>query len=98
MLKFEGVKKHYEDFELNLTLEVPEGYVTGLIGANGAGKSTLLRMMAGVLKPEEGEILIDGKAVWDCVEAKQKFFYISDEQYFFPNATLLDMAAFYKTL
>lgn len=40
-------------------------------------------MMAGVLKPEEGEILIDGEAVWDCVEAKQKFFYISDEQYFF---------------
>ena len=33
MLKFEGVKKHYEDFELNFTLEVPEGYVTGLIGA-----------------------------------------------------------------
>ena len=40
MLKFEGVKKHYEDFELDLTLEVPEGYVTGLIGANGAEKST----------------------------------------------------------
>ena len=34
MLKFEGVKKHYEDFELDLTLEVPEGYVTGLIGVN----------------------------------------------------------------
>lgn len=32
MLKFEGVKKHYEDFELDATLEVPEGYVTGLIG------------------------------------------------------------------
>lgn len=55
-------------------------------------------MMAGVLKPDKGEILIDGEAVWDCVEAKQKFFYISDEQYFFPNATPLDMAAFYKTL
>ena len=38
MLKFECVKKHYEDFELDLTLEVPEGYVTGLIGANGAGE------------------------------------------------------------
>ena len=53
-------------------------------------------MMAGVLKEDEGEILIDGEAVWDCVEAKQKFFYISDEQYFFPNATPLDMAAFIR--
>ena len=45
MLKFEGVKKHYKDFELNLTMEVPEGYVTGLIGSNGAGKSTLIKCL-----------------------------------------------------
>ena len=81
-----------------VSLDIGEREVFGLVGSNGAGKSTLLRMMAGVLKEDEGEILIDGEAVWDCVEAKQKFFYISDEQYFFPNATPLDMAAFYKTL
>ena len=56
MLKFEGVKKHYEDFELNLTLEVPEGYVTGLIGANGAGKSTLMKAMLGLI-PAKGKII-----------------------------------------
>ena len=56
MLKFEGVKKHYEDFELDLTLEVPEGYVTGLIGANGAGKSTLMKAMLGLI-PAKGKII-----------------------------------------
>ena len=59
MLKFEGVKKHYEDFELDLTLEVPEGYVTGLIGANGAGKSTLKKAMLGLI-PAKGKITVDG--------------------------------------
>ena len=50
MLKFEGVKKHYKDFELNLTMEVPEGYVTGLIGANGAGKSTAFKAALGLIR------------------------------------------------
>ena len=56
MLKFEGVKKHYKDFELNLTMEVPEGYVTGLIGANGAGNSTLMKAMLGLI-PAKGKII-----------------------------------------
>ena len=100
MIEIKKVSKRFDKIEAvsDVSLSIEEGQVFGLLGTNGAGKSTLLRMMAGVLKEDEGEILIDGEAVWDCVEAKQKFFYISDEQYFFPNATPLDMAAFYKTL
>ena len=100
MIEIKKVSKRFDKIAAvsDVSLSIEQGQVFGLLGTNGAGKSTLLRMMAGVLKPEEGEILIDGKAVWDCVEAKQKFFYISDEQYFFPKATPLDMAAFYKTL
>ena len=100
MIEIKKVSKRFDKIEAvsDVSLSIEEGQVFGLLGTNGAGKSTLLRMMAGVLKEDEGELLIDGEAVWDCVEAKQKFFYISDEQYFFPNATPLDMAAFYKTL
>lgn len=100
MIEIKKISKRFDKIEAvsDVSLSIEEGQVFGLLGTNGAGKSTLLRMMAGVLKEDEGEILIDGEAVWDCVEAKQKFFYISDEQYFFPNATPLDMAAFYKTL
>ena len=85
MIEIKKVSKRFDKIEAvsDVSLSIEEGQVFGLLGTNGAGKSTLLRMMAGVLKPEEGEILIDGEAVWDCVEAKQKFFYISDEQYFF---------------
>lgn len=80
----------------DMTLTIQEGNVFGLLGTNGAGKSTLLRMVCGILKPDSGEILIDGIPVWDNVEAKSKFFFVSDEQYYFPNSTPRDLVSFYK--
>lgn len=61
MLRLENVKKKYKDFELNCSLEVPEGYITGLVGANGAGKSTTFKAILGLLKVDEGRIEIFGK-------------------------------------
>ena len=78
------------------TLDVGVREVFGLVGSNGAGKSTLLRMMAGIIKPDEGEIQIDGMPVYENEEAKKLFFYISDDSYFPTNYTALDMAAFYQ--
>ncbi len=60
MLKFESVKKHYKDFELDLTMDVPEGYVTGLIGANGAGKSTAFKAALGLIRPDGGVVEVFG--------------------------------------
>lgn len=75
MIEIKKVSKRFDKIAAvsDVSLSIEQGQVFGLLGTNGAGKSTLLRMMAGVLKPEEGEILIDGEVVWDCVEAKQKF-------------------------
>lgn len=56
------------------TLDVGVREVFGLVGSNGAGKSTLLRMMAGIIKPDEGEIQIDGMPVYENEEAKKLFF------------------------
>jgi ABC-2 type transport system ATP-binding protein len=80
----------------NISLRIKEGTVFGMIGTNGAGKSTFMRMLAGVLRPDKGSVLVDGIPVYESEEAKQKFFYISDEQYFLLNATPKDMGAFYK--
>ena len=60
-MKFEGVTKHYKDFDLDLTLEVPEGYITGIIGANGAGKTTAFKVALGLIHPEDGSVTIFGK-------------------------------------
>ena len=75
------------------TLDVGVREVFGLVGSNGAGKSTLLRMMAGIIRPDEGEIQIDGMPVYENEEAKKLFFYISDDSYFPTNYTAMDLAA-----
>ena len=78
------------------TLDVGVREVFGLVGSNGAGKSTLLRMMAGIIKPDEGEIQIDGMPVYENEEAKKLFFYISDDSYFPANYTAMDLVRFYR--
>lgn len=98
MIEAVNLTKRFDDIlavdHINATIK--EGSVFGLIGTNGAGKSTFLRMVAGVLKPDEGTITIDGMRVFENEEAKQRFFYISDDQHFFSNATPLDMMKYYK--
>lgn len=79
-----------------VTLDIGEREVFGLVGSNGAGKSTLLRMIAGILKADEGEITIDNLPVYENKEAKGKLFYISDDNYFPANYTAEDMLFFYK--
>lgn len=99
MIELKNVSKAFGDIQAvdNISLTIKDGVVMGLLGTNGAGKSTLLRMMAGILKPEQGEILIDGNPIWDNPEAKSLFFYISDDQFYFPNATPKELASFYNT-
>ena len=99
MIELKNVSKYYGDIAAvdNISLTIKEGAVMGLLGTNGAGKSTLLRSMAGILKPEHGKILINGEPVWNNPKAKSLFFYISDDQYYFPNSTPKELGAFYKT-
>lgn len=98
MIEIKNLSKVFDDItavnQVNLTIQ--EGTVFGLLGTNGAGKSTLLRMMAGVLKADIGEIRVDGNSVWENPEVSSNVFYISDDQFYFPNGTAEELAAFYK--
>lgn len=60
MVRIEKLRKKYRDFELNVSMTIPAGTVTGLIGKNGAGKSTTLKSILGLIRPDSGEISILG--------------------------------------
>lgn len=98
MIKAENLTKRFDDITAvdHVSAEIRDGSVFGLIGTNGAGKSTFLRMISGILKADEGSIVIDGEEVFENEKVKQRFFYISDDQYYFNNATPLDMMEFYS--
>lgn len=97
MIKAENVTKKFDDIMAvdHVNAEIREGSVFGLIGTNGAGKSTFLRMMSGILRPDEGRITIDEEPVFENERIKRKFFYISDDQYYFNNSTPKEIMEFY---
>ena len=61
MVKVEHLVKNYGDFHLELSMEVPDGSVTGIVGKNGAGKSTVIKAILGLITPDEGNVTINGK-------------------------------------
>lgn len=100
MIKAENLTKRFDDIVAvdHITAEIKEGCVFGLIGTNGSGKSTFLRMASGILKPDEGSITIDGEEIWENPSVKARYFYISDDQHFFPNSTPQELMQFYRCI
>lgn len=65
MIKAKNLTKNYGDFSLNISMELPEGRITGLIGKNGAGKSTTIKSILGLVVPDGGSIEVLGKEAKD---------------------------------
>ena len=74
-------------------LSVEPGHIVGLLGPNGSGKSTLIKLANGLLTPDAGEILIDGKA--PCRETKKIVSYLPERTYFADWMTALQLLAFF---
>ena len=100
MIKTENLTKQFDTTTaldcLSTTIE--EGRIYGLVGSNGAGKSTLLRLLAGVYRPTSGSVEIDGEPVFENPALKQKIFFIPDELYQMPGASLASLANIYRAL
>ena len=72
LLVCENVKKNYEGFNLDCSISLQKGCVTGLIGKNGAGKTTLFKTLLGITKADSGQIYWEGKKV-SCLDKDIRF-------------------------
>ena len=72
MLDIKGVKKSYGEFQLDCSLNVEKGRITGLVGENGAGKSTVFKAVLGLISYDGGEIKILGKTPQELNEKEKE--------------------------
>ncbi|MDN4619401.1 ATP-binding cassette domain-containing protein [Paenibacillus sp. PsM32] len=86
--------KHYAGTTAvdNLSLEVEAGEIYGLLGANGAGKTTTMRMVLGLIYPDEGEILYNGRPY--RTELQHKMGYLPEERGLYPKIKISDQLVY----
>ena len=78
-------------YNLNLTLE--KGHIIGLLGPNGSGKTTLIKMINGLLKPTNGEVLVNG--ILPGPETKARISYLPERTYLEAQRTVKDIVDFF---
>ena len=79
-------------------MTVKRGSVYGLVGTNGAGKTTILKMLAGVLKADGGDIMIEDAPVYENEVLKSRLVFIPDDLSFYSKYTPKDLARLYASL
>jgi ABC-2 type transport system ATP-binding protein len=97
MIRLIGLTKHYKGLRAvdDIHLEVRKGVVFGFLGPNGAGKTTTIKMMAGVLKPTAGKILIDGMDLSaEPSEVKRRVGFIPDRPFVYEKLTGIEFLRF----
>ena len=85
-----GIAKRYPHFALqDVSLQLPEGQVMGLVGVNGAGKTTLLRLLTGLAAPDAGDVTVLGHRLPDAqVAAKRDIGFASEDMRLYRGQTL----------
>ena len=90
MIRLKNLTKRYGKFTAvdGISLDVPRGELFGLLGPNGAGKTTTMRMIAGILQPTSGTVLVGGvDMLARPLEAKARIGFIPDRPFVYDKLT-----------
>ena len=77
MIRVNGLKKNYGSFQMDISMEIPSGRVTGIVGRNGAGKSTAIKSILGLIRPDGGDIEVLGKHPADLTAADRELIGVA---------------------
>ncbi len=97
MIAIQGVTKAYGPKTAvdNLSLEIAAGEFFAVLGPNGAGKTTTIKMIAGLLRPSAGRILVCGRdAHAEPIEAKRACAYVPDQPFLYDKLSVLEFMHF----
>jgi phospholipid/cholesterol/gamma-HCH transport system ATP-binding protein len=99
IIEFKNVTKRFGVRTVldRVSLQIPEGEVTTIIGKSGEGKSVLLKHIIGLLKPDEGSILFRGKPI-EKMKRREWDAYLGDVSYMFQNNALFDSKTVYENV
>ncbi len=99
MLKIEHLKKHYNNFSLDCSLEVKSGCITGLIGQNGSGKSTTFKAILGLISIDGGSVTVFGKDIQSfTAKDKENLGVVLSDSGFSGYLTVKDIIPILKNL
>jgi ABC-2 type transport system ATP-binding protein len=100
MIRIEDVHKSFGPVRAldGLSLEVPAGKVFGLIGPNGAGKTTTIRILAGLIRPDSGRVLLNGLGSDRAVETRRMIGALIEQPGLYGKLTLAEYLAFFSRL
>ncbi|MGD9902398.1 MAG: ABC transporter ATP-binding protein [Vicinamibacterales bacterium] len=83
----------------DVSIAVAPGEIVGLLGPNGAGKTTTLRMLAGILAPDRGRVVVDGLDVHATpIEAKRRIGFLSGDTQLYQRLTPREVLAYFGRL
>jgi ABC-2 type transport system ATP-binding protein len=100
MIEVKQATKRFDDFEAlhEISFQIPDHSIFGMVGSNGAGKSTLMRMITGIYKADGGSICIDGEPVYENPKVKRKMVFVADDLYYMGHANMERLAKTYEAV